>query len=662
MAKKLFFVIIVCFAMVSCGKHKITGPEVQNHFQEKGLGLIPVPEDLYNSIPLALPPSTGVLPSSYDLSSNFPEPGDQGTQGSCVGWAVAYALKSYQEKVERNWDLSSQEHLFSPAYIYNQIPHGENGGSSILDALNLVQQEGCATLSLMPYYENNYSIQPSSIVKSFAYQYRISFWRKINHASPNEVKAHLYGGYPIIICVEVGSNFSNTRKSNPYKSTGTSRGYHAVVVTGYDNVSSTFKFINSWGTDYNGTDDGKGFGYIAYSFFPTAVRQAFVVYDLTETGEREIVIVSMNPGNNSTLSLPATLSWSCTNEDIAVQYEIEISNSEAIYSSTGRFQSIIITGTPSVKEYIVNGLNDGAYYWHVRAKNSLTNSWNQWSAVRSFNVESVLGIPSLSSPLNGSNINNPVRLQWVNGNNAESHLWEVSQNSTIGSDGNFTNLLYSGTTSNGFRDLPSLSSGSYYWHVASVKGSLRKWSNIWSFSVQDPSQAVTVTDAYLRMYRGTKLSGSEFDAEIYAVSGPWTESLLNWSNKPANSSSKLTSEYLIYNRPNNYDTWNGLTDVVNAWVNGALENNGIVIIPYSGDISGDEWFTFKDRNDSQKPELRIAYTKNGQNYNVTLNPVVDVFVIENDNANHNSDNFLMIGKSNSKEIRIYLRFNLSSVK
>ena len=57
----------------------------------------------YQSIPLAAPPLLGQVPKAVDLSSRFPEPGDQGKQNSCVGWAVAYALKSYQEGLERSW-------------------------------------------------------------------------------------------------------------------------------------------------------------------------------------------------------------------------------------------------------------------------------------------------------------------------------------------------------------------------------------------------------------------------------------------------------------------------------------------------------------------------------------------------------------------------------
>src|SRR5438045_4086415 len=107
-------------------------------------GLVFADSAAYQSIPLALAPLMGTLPASADLSSSFPPVGYQGQQASCVGWSVAYAVKSYQEQQERHWGYESKQHLFSPAWIYNQIKQPGNclGGSQFLDALNLVTREG----------------------------------------------------------------------------------------------------------------------------------------------------------------------------------------------------------------------------------------------------------------------------------------------------------------------------------------------------------------------------------------------------------------------------------------------------------------------------------------------------------------------------------------
>src|SRR6185369_1485275 len=57
-------------------------------------GLVFEPDDAYAQYP-KLERHRAFLPESVDLSARFPTPGDQGNQGSCVGWAVGYAARSY---------------------------------------------------------------------------------------------------------------------------------------------------------------------------------------------------------------------------------------------------------------------------------------------------------------------------------------------------------------------------------------------------------------------------------------------------------------------------------------------------------------------------------------------------------------------------------------
>lgn len=99
----------------------------------------------------------GYLPSSVDLTDLFPSPGDQGSQNSCAAWAVGYALVSYQQNIKRGWTKDTDEHLFSPSYIYNQINGGVDGGSTISDCLDVVTQQGICTLSYFSYNENDHT-------------------------------------------------------------------------------------------------------------------------------------------------------------------------------------------------------------------------------------------------------------------------------------------------------------------------------------------------------------------------------------------------------------------------------------------------------------------------------------------------------------------------
>ena len=64
-------------------------------------GLVPATPEQLRGVPLAyIPYSSDQLPLAVDLSKDMPPVGNQGKQNSCVAWAVAYVLKSYQEKIE----------------------------------------------------------------------------------------------------------------------------------------------------------------------------------------------------------------------------------------------------------------------------------------------------------------------------------------------------------------------------------------------------------------------------------------------------------------------------------------------------------------------------------------------------------------------------------
>ena len=214
------------------------------------------------------------LPRTVDLSGNFPVPGNQGRQGSCVGWATAYALKSYQERLEERWEFSDYT-TFSPAWIYNQVkapgPCNNPGdpydcGSYIDDALNFMIERGTATLSEMPYTDRDYRARPSAAAIREAARFKsksMSSVRSVEH-----IKGAIANRYPIVIGMSVYPSFY--RLSGPgsvYNNlSGQRGGGHAVTIVGYDDerFGGAFKVINSWGQRWG---DG-GF------FFPTQSLRA----------------------------------------------------------------------------------------------------------------------------------------------------------------------------------------------------------------------------------------------------------------------------------------------------------------------------------------------------------------------------------------------------
>ena len=242
-------------------------------------GLLLVDAATYQSIPLASTPLMGELPQSADLSGFFPTPGDQGSQSSCVGWAVAYALKSAQESQERNWTPDGPERRFSPAFIYNQIKTTNNckGGTSFIAALNLLRRDGVPNLASFPYSEADCSRLPDAAVKQSAKEFRIADWRRVNVQDETEIKNNIAAGFPVLFGMIVDQPFFNLRGSRPYAQfSGVNEGAHAMVVIGYDDSKGAFKVINSWGTTWG---DG-GYGWISYTAFQQAVREGYVAQDI----------------------------------------------------------------------------------------------------------------------------------------------------------------------------------------------------------------------------------------------------------------------------------------------------------------------------------------------------------------------------------------------
>lgn len=207
------------------------------------------------------PVDTASLPSSVDLTSKFPTPGNQESQGSCVAWAVGYALKSSQEITKRGWSKTSNAHLFSPAYIYNQINGGVDCGSTISAAMDLIVDQGVCSLNYFNYNASDYTTQPTSIQRAAASLYKAQSWTKIQGI--DNIKNRIAQGDGVVIGVKVYSDFDNISSSNQVYDTvsGSSRGGHAICLIGYDNSKQAFKFINSWGTGWG----INGYGWISYN-------------------------------------------------------------------------------------------------------------------------------------------------------------------------------------------------------------------------------------------------------------------------------------------------------------------------------------------------------------------------------------------------------------
>lgn len=238
-------------------------------------GLEFAPTEAYEQFPKT-PKYRAVLPDRVDLSSRLPSPGDQGNQGSCVAWAVAYAARSYYDGLAAGQALNPKS-AFSPAYIYNQIRSKQSdclSGSSIEGALNLLKNQGVARLEDFPYSDNNCSRIPSNAVRSSAFSNAIRGWKSIKYGQIETVKGELYRGNPVVVGMNIPDSFQYVRGPAIFSDlNASSRGGHAMTIVGYDDQRGAFKLLNSWSTSWG---DG-GYGWVDYDAMALRGREYYVM-------------------------------------------------------------------------------------------------------------------------------------------------------------------------------------------------------------------------------------------------------------------------------------------------------------------------------------------------------------------------------------------------
>lgn len=249
-------------------------------FAQRSTGLIFMEREQYMSVPPAGLPLRGDAPSYVDLSKDFPVPGSQGSQQSCVGWAVAN-LKAYQKNHEYRVQGLKSNFSFSPAFIYNQIKHGScDSGSQIGDALEMMQKLGALPLEAFSYDDKSCDKLPTEAQVQSALEFRIAQWMRVNVQSDTEMKAQLTRGYPIVIGMNIYETFEKHDGTEVYKvdraSAGALRGGHAMVIVGYADQVNAYKVLNSWGADWG----VGGYAWVDYATLRSMVREGFVAIDI----------------------------------------------------------------------------------------------------------------------------------------------------------------------------------------------------------------------------------------------------------------------------------------------------------------------------------------------------------------------------------------------
>lgn len=260
-------------------------------------------ESRYVKIPLAAPLTHASYQNNvrYSLKPYCPRPGDQLESGTCVGWAVAYGARTIAEAVMNGWSTQSDKtrinnSAFSPSFTYNLILANEgisdcSIGGYIVDALELLKQQGAVPINNFPFNEDCSQLPDESLLQQ-ADTFRIKDYQRLTFYSKDDAKTDkirqcIANDMPVIVGIKILDNLKNTKHEkyiwNPKSGDPSKAITHAMVVVGYDDTEQTFELMNSWGDQWC----NEGFFYIKYDDFNQYVREAYVlIFDRPITKNR----------------------------------------------------------------------------------------------------------------------------------------------------------------------------------------------------------------------------------------------------------------------------------------------------------------------------------------------------------------------------------------
>ena len=320
-----------CSTPASASEGLSTGMEMKQEVFDKAPVFEPLSADM-----------NGKLPESVSLEAYCPKRGNQGGQGSCVGWASAYAARTILQAQATAQNPNST--IFSPAYVYNQIHLDNCQGSYMNEALKCLGQKGALPLAEFPYNDRDCSKQPSAAQKDAGAQYRIGGFNRLTDGDNtygldiNAMKQNLAQGCPVLIGAMVTSSFQEMRGNRALwrpSSYDQTLGGHAMCVIGYDDTyaGGAFQIMNSWGEDWG----DRGFGWVRYADFKEITKEAYGLHPLAKPAtdgkfDVKIGLVQNKTKQHIPITLKSSNLFTSAKVGKGTPFKVEVNNSVECYT------------------------------------------------------------------------------------------------------------------------------------------------------------------------------------------------------------------------------------------------------------------------------------------------------------------------------------------
>jgi len=238
--------------------------------------------------PVLLTRSYDVLPNSHSLRQYCPVTRNQGTYGTCTGWATTYAARTISEAITNNWldPARITKEAFSPLFVYSLVKGekdlGCQAGIYLGAALETLKRTGT-----VKYHDFNYNCTSSMSIPG-ELQLKARFYTIDNYFALfsdmdsyskkiNTTKKSIAEDRPVVISMEIFNSFQKNNEEVWSGIKDVSGGHHAMCVVAYDDTKygGAFLLMNSWGKQW-GMDGFKWVKYTDYSQYTNYAMEMYV--------------------------------------------------------------------------------------------------------------------------------------------------------------------------------------------------------------------------------------------------------------------------------------------------------------------------------------------------------------------------------------------------